>query len=790
MSEYIRPDESIGYKFGRDYEGILAAIGNRFIGSNPPAPFVFRTFNTTGILCDRRGQYILNFGERFKDWQGRYAYAFGKLWSESGRTSDFSICCYGPVKVYVNKKSVHVSDDAAEGYTDKKVKIPVTLIKGWNSFLIQCERTDPGFGCLFGNAMPQWEPCNFHAPFAEREGKAGFIFTMPLKDEVFTEDNIPDLASMESSAGIKWLPDVNREEDPEGPPDGSRNDEPEDMPAVCRAFDGLSNGKVYAWTSIDINAVKTYEVTLSGEAFSPLRIWFDGEMKCIEPGSFIINAILGYGKHDILVESGCDKNNHIESNCMESGYAESSCVESNYIESDCAKDCCLENNPPDNSCLESNLSGSNRTKGGRWGFRLKAFSNGTAMRFSLPRDIKGCDDPWLYSGPFDEALNESAGDIQDLYRLFDNRGQGVYWRTGEKDTVIRPFVENALYGRWTYPLGVTLYGLLRYGEMTGNEEVLKYVKGHVGLVTKMHGYALYDKEKFGFPGINHQIAWLDALDDCGSFGSLMLECNRKWPDENSVKIASIIADHMMNRQIRREDGAFYRGNDTMWVDDLYMSVPFLRRYYQLTRNTEYLDEACRQILIFEKYLFMRDVNTMSHIFSFEHNKATNIPWSRGNGWAVFSISELLEILPAGHQEYEKITGLYNRLVSGFLKLQGEHGLWHQVLDRKDTYEESSCTAMFICAFARGIIKGYISQDLLDNTAEAAFKAWNGLAARTVDYQGNIYGVCRGSGFSFSSDYYKELSWNYNDTHGIGIIMLAGTEMIRLEAFLGRRAANE
>ena len=38
-------------------------------------------------------------------------------------------------------------------------------------------------------------------------------------------------------------------------------------------------------------------------------------------------------------------------------------------------------------------------------------------------------------------------------------------------------------------------------------------------------------------------------------------------------------------------------------------------------------------------------------------------------------------------------------------------------------------------------------------------------------------------------YYKELSWNYNDTHGIGIILLAGTEMIRLEEFLGREEQN-
>jgi len=36
--------------------------------------------------------------------------------------------------------------------------------------------------------------------------------------------------------------------------------------------------------------------------------------------------------------------------------------------------------------------------------------------------------------------------------------------------------------------------------------------------------------------------------------------------------------------------------DTMWADDLYMSVPFLCRYYQLTGKEKYIDDAARQFL--------------------------------------------------------------------------------------------------------------------------------------------------------------------------------------------------
>ena len=62
--------------------------------------------------------------------------------------------------------------------------------------------------------------------------------------------------------------------------------------------------------------------------------------------------------------------------------------------------------------------------------------------------------------------------------------------------------------------------------------------------------------------------------------------------------------------------------------------------------------------------------------------------------------------------------------------------------------------------------------------ESLKRAWKGLTETVIDRHGNLYGVCQGSGFSFSRAYYRTLSWKYNDTHGIGIVMLAGCEIIQ------------
>lgn len=73
-------------------------------------------------------------------------------------------------------------------------------------------------------------------------------------------------------------------------------------------------------------------------------------------------------------------------------------------------------------------------------------------------------------------------------------------------------------------------------------------------VVSIHEYALYDQARYGFPGVNQQICWLDALDDCGSFGSMMLECAK--PGDAAVrKLADAIGEYMLHEQPRTSEGA-------------------------------------------------------------------------------------------------------------------------------------------------------------------------------------------------------------------------------------------
>lgn len=422
--------------------------------------------------------------------------------------------------------------------------------------------------------------------------------------------------------------------------------------------------------------------------------------------------------------------------------------------------------------------------GNDWGYTLEC----DTVEFENAAKVKGTDDVWMYIGTFVNDFEFPFDTASDMLHIVGE--PATYWRLDAPDTFVRPYNENTLFGRWNYPLGVTMYGLLHTAIAIGSEDIKNYIKDHVQLCIDTLEYALWDKEQYGgATSIHNLLTSIDSLDDCGSFASMMLEVNKYLGLRDVKKVADYVGDYIYNHQSRLEDGTFFRKemmhhfhNMTMWADDLYMSVPFLVRYSQFTGDQKYLDDAANQFFGFKKRLFMPEEKIMSHVYDFKYDSKTNVPWGRGNGWVVFSMTELLEVLPEDHPKRNDLIEFLNTLCEGYLALQDDEGMWHQVLNDHESYPETSCTSMFIYAFSRGIRFGWLKNP--EKYVKAIYKAWKGISKTSVDSNGNVYGVCRGSEFSFIADYYKyELGWNLNDTHGTGIVMLAGIEVIRLNKFL-------
>jgi rhamnogalacturonyl hydrolase YesR len=572
----------------------------------------------------------------------------------------------------------------------------------------------------------------FGGIFGSWLGKHPYTFMIPSADRdgqegwLFTEPT-SDTIDQVNENGRNWLPDAEWDK------------KHQKMRQLQRIFGKKPGAVAFGWTKGFFTQPGAGKYKLTGSHKGPITVFVGDEKVFRAKGSGKISATISapFGSQDVLVKSNSEGND--------------------------------------------------------WGFDISIGD----VKFSSPCNIAGSDQVWMYTGPFKASTKIELNDLRDLHKLHPAMDGEAYWRLDLPDTWVRAYNENPLWGRWNYPLGVTLYGVLQSGRVLGSLETEKYVVDHMQFCADTFPYALWDRDQFGgATGVHSLLTSIDSLDDCGSFGSAFLEVARDYPIRGFRQIADYVADFISNKQDRQPDGTFYRlkmmhifHEQTMWADDQYMSVPFLCRYYQLTEDEKYIDDAANQVLGFKKRLFIPELKVMSHIYDLRRNMATGVPWGRGNGWTIFSLSELLAVLPKTHPKWPEVLKFFRELAEGYLALQDKDGMWHQVLTHPDSYPESSCTSMFAYAFARGVRFGWLQKP--QPYVKAVFKAWEGLNKISIDKGGNIYGVCRGSEFSFSPEYYKkELPWNLNDTHGVGIVLLAGVEVLKLTDFLHSRSREK
>ena len=143
-----------------------------------------------------------------------------------------------------------------------------------------------------------------------------------------------------------------------------------------------------------------------------------------------------------------------------------------------------------------------------------------------------------------------------------------------------------------------------------------------------------------------------------------------------------------------------------------------------------------------------------------------------NGWALLAMTELLEVLPADHQGRAAVLEQYRAHVRGLAARQSGSGFWHQLLDREDSYLETSATAIYAYSIAHGVRRGW-----LDPLAHGpmAVLAWNAAASK-VNAEGQVEGTCVGTGMAFDPAFYYHRPTHVFAAHGYGPMLLAGAEI--------------
>jgi unsaturated rhamnogalacturonyl hydrolase len=285
-----------------------------------------------------------------------------------------------------------------------------------------------------------------------------------------------------------------------------------------------------------------------------------------------------------------------------------------------------------------------------------------------------------------------------------------------------------------------------------------------------------DEDKWSYP-FGQQFT-MQELDDYGAEGAAVTGMLVFRQDDRWQRYVERAADYLASRQSRLPDGTLARGFPrrwTVWADDLFMSVPSLVRMYGRTGEQRWLDDATRQVIDFHRHLFDERAGLMVHNWYSDSGGRPGVAfWARANGWALMAEVELLDRLLPVDRTRDTVLALFRRHVAGIVRYQDSTGLWHQVLDRPDSYLETSASAMFTFAIAKGVRQKYLAPSL----AAVARRGWKAVMTR-IRPDGQIEGTCAGTGVSDRlADYYARPT-PLNDPHGIGPVLLAGGEMLRV-----------
>jgi len=150
-------------------------------------------------------------------------------------------------------------------------------------------------------------------------------------------------------------------------------------------------------------------------------------------------------------------------------------------------------------------------------------------------------------------------------------------------------------------------------------------------------------------------------------------------------------------------------------------------------------------------------------------------WGRANGWAILTLTEVLDVLPENHPDRQNIMKLLQAHIQGLASCQSGEGFWHQLLDRNDSYLETSAAAIYVYCIAHAINKGWIDPLAYGPVAQLG---WNAVTSKIND-KGQVEGTCVGTGMAFDPAFYYYRPVNVYAAHGYGPVLLAGAEMIKL-----------
>ncbi|MGA2147663.1 MAG: glycoside hydrolase family 88 protein [Bryobacteraceae bacterium] len=302
--------------------------------------------------------------------------------------------------------------------------------------------------------------------------------------------------------------------------------------------------------------------------------------------------------------------------------------------------------------------------------------------------------------------------------------------------------------RIIYPEVCAWYGTLTFAHLSGDKELLASAIQRFDLLLQPENAGLIQRT----PHVDFSV-----------FGAVPLQIYIENKDTKYLDLGKWFADRQWENP--RPDGL--SAETRFWIDDMYMETIVQAQAFRATGDPKYLDRSSLEMVAYLDKL--QQPNGL-----FYHEPEVKFYWGRGNGWVAAGMAELLRSLPKDHPRRARILEGYKKMMKSLLEFQGSDGMWRQLIDRSDSWPETSSTGMFAFAMVTGVKNGWLDAATY---GPAARRAWLALAGY-IDQNADVTSVCEGTNKLDDLDYYINRKRRTGDFHGQAPVLWTASALLR------------
>lgn len=341
---------------------------------------------------------------------------------------------------------------------------------------------------------------------------------------------------------------------------------------------------------------------------------------------------------------------------------------------------------------------------------------------------------------------------------------------------------------WNYEDGCVLIGLCAMYQATGDNFYLNALRSFTDRYIEVDG------------NIRNYVAAEYNLDYIPA-GCVLYTLYDKTCEPRYRKAIETL-EEQLRHQPRTPCGSFWHKAiypNQVWLDGLYMGLPFHANYAIRFGDESALDDIMLQFRNARKYLYDEKTGLYYHAWNetkdvFWADPKTGLSpnfWTRAIGWYLMALADIYGMIPDNRTDLiDEMAALWKEAIDGMLRWQEkDSGLFYQLpalLNEKRNYLETSGSLMV----AYSLLKGARLDVLTEPEYRAAGeKILVGIELRkfTVhDGKVELHGICKGAGLGPTGnlhrngtvDYYLSEDVVHDEQKGVGVCMMAYAEYLQ------------